>query len=920
MRNRALLLSLVLVLALCGGVVTAGAGPSDGTAQATSGQELHTVSAPETLTASNPGTLTASNPGTLTASNPGTLTASGQEAPTLLSSPTTADSSATNADSLPEEQIAVSYTFDVDGEDPLTGSVTVEIPDAYQDRDGEFQIETFGLQVTSTEGFDGGGSTYTWDGETDEAVLSFETDVTRAIHFDGYDAYHAEDWALGLFGIDASYVEDGQAYDDAIVESTAPGTPEATVGAWMTFVGAHDTTAIDTGGQTVTLVVPEGSERDDHDELVAAIEDGGHDLRVGARSAEVVAIAAPDPIREGGLAYLHGDFWTHESAPIHTWLHEYVHARQGYQTAESAAWLTEAEAEFYPNLMFLEHDHPIDVPGTEFEEFQRVLGYDEDVDDPTNYEDVTLTDPETWEGTLADYRKGALVLAALDAEIRAATDGERTYADVTREFNAHDGVVDHDVFVETVEAVAGEPMDAFVDRYITGEEIPDPPTDPDAYGTWDEFDVSLAATLGEVAVSPGEDVTVPVSVTNDGTDPAVGVEATADVPDGWSVVDADGGTVSEGTVTWTEGELAPGDSIDGSITLLAPADADGIDDLELQVTDADENHVQTGVEGDTVTPPEAAIDAPAVAVAGEEVTIDAGENGADGAIERYEWDLTGDGAIDEETTEPTVPTAFETPDEREVSVTVVDEHGFADTATAEVLITDVPTVSIDGPTTPVADEPVALEAIVENEIGATTVTWELPDGSEVDGDQLEHTFEPGTHQISVTVTDEHGAEATATHELTAVEAPDIEIDAPETAVADEPIAIGAVVDADGVYTVEWQLPDGTQATGATVDHTFDAGTHVITAVVTDEYGAEAFSEHEITVEADETTDDADADVGDDTADSSDQSEDEAADGAVNEEPTETGDDWLADATPGYSVASALAALALAALVVVRNQG
>jgi PKD repeat protein len=74
-------------------------------------------------------------------------------------------------------------------------------------------------------------------------------------------------------------------------------------------------------------------------------------------------------------------------------------------------------------------------------------------------------------------------------------------------------------------------------------------------------------------------------------------------------------------------------------------------------------------------PPNASLDAPANATAGEPTTFDAGNSTDDRGIEAYRWDFDGDGTVEDETSDPVVDYVYETGGTVEVTVTVVDSGG-----------------------------------------------------------------------------------------------------------------------------------------------------------------------------------------------------------------------------------------------------
>ena len=130
---------------------------------------------------------------------------------------------------------------------------------------------------------------------------------------------------------------------------------------------------------------------------------------------------------------------------------------------------------------------------------------------------------------------------------------------------------------------------------------------------------------------------------------------------------------------------------------------------------------------------------------------------------KYEWELSDGTELEGDGTEPCLCTAptFEEPGLHEVQLTVTDRFGRQSSTTHRVLANDVPEATIE-----VVDrdgDQVTLAANVTDEVGATEVTWTFPDGTEVTGQEVTHTLEPGEHEIELHVVDEYGAEAESEH-------------------------------------------------------------------------------------------------------------------------------------------------------------
>ncbi|ELY66190.1 PKD domain-containing protein [Natronococcus jeotgali] len=86
--------------------------------------------------------------------------------------------------------------------------------------------------------------------------------------------------------------------------------------------------------------------------------------------------------------------------------------------------------------------------------------------------------------------------------------------------------------------------------------------------------------------------------------------------------------------------------------------------------------------------PVAHLTAPASTQVDATVGLNASDSIDDQCVETYEWDLTGDGEVDETTESPELEHAFEEAGAHEVTVTTVDAAGQSDTASATVEVAE----------------------------------------------------------------------------------------------------------------------------------------------------------------------------------------------------------------------------------------
>ncbi len=293
-------------------------------------------------------------------------------------------------------------------------------------------------------------SALTWErsnmGAHPTATLEYEVNLRqRRFEQDGQNYAVTDDWALvplpvSSFG-DISYRYDTDLEIKRITHNLLAGDT-GTAGSSFVYTGEYEDSETRVDGESIRLVVPDHVTVDSS-ALLERIARAADRLSVGGRTTEttsgdtasyeagdpeVTAFVVSDPIRDGGFSRA-SDFCVHEDAVTAEAgtapLHEYVHTRQRYQPASTLEWTTEASAEYYAErLSWLEGT-------TTYENLrQAVLRHDE------TPRGVVLAEFRTWSGTKADYNKGALVLAALDAEIQTATGNRETLEAVFERLNA----------------------------------------------------------------------------------------------------------------------------------------------------------------------------------------------------------------------------------------------------------------------------------------------------------------------------------------------------------------------------------------------------------------------------------------------------------------------------------------------------
>lgn len=362
-----------------------------------------------------------------------------------------------------ESTVNISYTYRRLPEQPMVVEVTMRL-DAAASIDGlgiQFRNESTVLEAT---GLARNGTTYELnDGSTAEVV--YRTPINST-----FLGTTGDSWTLvghlpptintgsGIHVVENVFV-DGEGY---VANSAGAGyTP--------VLIGEHDIYRRTIDNETIELVVPAGvSLLYGPERTIEALANASRSLDVGGANGVVSAIATPE-IVEGysreepvNTAIQPGEslILVEAEATLSAWIHEYVHTRQPYKpAAENMRWLSEGSARYYEVLLSVEQGH----------ENWRTLG---EVFEQAADENGVLAEPDTWSGLTA-YAKGALVLAAIDREIRLATNGKRTLQDVLRRVNGANSTLTVDEFIRIVRDVGGDTAATTARKYTTTRALPD---------------------------------------------------------------------------------------------------------------------------------------------------------------------------------------------------------------------------------------------------------------------------------------------------------------------------------------------------------------------------------------------------------------------------------------------------------------
>ncbi|MEF8784824.1 MAG: hypothetical protein V5A45_02745 [Haloarculaceae archaeon] len=358
-------------------------------------------------------------------------------------------------------QTQTTNNIDIDHEFRLTptepGQVavqwTVDIPDSVPELSVTNPPPT--AQTVDETGFERVDGQLRWhedDQSTRAPSVTFIQSVNETTDDGNLKYADTGDWALikrpPQANIEYSYYEDpGQ----PTVTRTNRTAGEGVSSNAMVYLGPYEMTNESAHGQQFRLVVPEAAtlteEPEDIFDSVAAASDT---LRVGDRDETVTMFTAPTSVSWGVAGLQRGDnaFYTVANrsvdAPDNTWVHEYVHTRQDFETTNATRWVIEASAEYYGAQLTLQQGR------IGFDAFAASLGVGAD----RRFDDVTLAVPTTWHDA-ADYNKGGLVAGDIDRRIRLATDSEASLQRVFQRLNEHESSITQRRFVQAVERAGG---------------------------------------------------------------------------------------------------------------------------------------------------------------------------------------------------------------------------------------------------------------------------------------------------------------------------------------------------------------------------------------------------------------------------------------------------------------------------------
>jgi PGF-CTERM protein len=360
---------------------------------------------------------------------------------------------------------SVTLTFEYRVPDVVTG-LRVGIP----------VLSIPGITVAGTDGFERTeAARFRWDTETTRPSVTLRLAVGDELG-SGVRGVDRGDWAL----VSQPNTRVQVRTDDRPLRTTSFGVASGEPGyasSHLAYLGAHERRTVPVADEEATFVL--GAADADPTRAAAFLATANEHFDFGVRRDRVTVFVLPlndDATTGVDAATVDTAFWVgraglriDDTGAVFT--HEYVHTRLGTVGVDDARWLTEASAEYYGHLFALN-----DGVG-DYESFRSGLRATEYAPDRQS---AVLSNPETWRGTTAQYDKGAHVLAALDAEIRRRTDGDRTLRDVFA--GRSEPFRDYRAFrTAVIELTGDDSLGPWLDSYVTTDALPPLPENPRYY-------------------------------------------------------------------------------------------------------------------------------------------------------------------------------------------------------------------------------------------------------------------------------------------------------------------------------------------------------------------------------------------------------------------------------------------------------
>ncbi|EMA20775.1 hypothetical protein [Haloarcula argentinensis] len=362
-----------------------------------------------------------------------------------------------------DRSIAVQYT--IDREPNQTGHVRVTATIERPRHVTGLSVRTpAGTTVHRADGLQSDGDRWRLSGDARTAQLTYTVPVGLSTTF-GQRTADTHNWTL-LARQEVSlrarwrwHVGPRPTWNESL--ALAPGQ-SGVAGRTAAYIGPHETETRTVDGDRITLIVPAASDlRPNRTAVLDSISHAKRASTAGTDHDHIRVFVAPNELAPGGYTPSNGasdvivNAGERVRTPVNVWVHEYRHTRQTFETTPAMDWLSEGSADYHTAAL------TYSAGGIDEDQFRDRITTE-------RHETADLTQPDSWDGPGAQYHKGTRVVAAIDARVRQATDGNQTFETILDRLTRRGERMTLRLFAETVSAVAGDDLDAFVRQAVTG--------------------------------------------------------------------------------------------------------------------------------------------------------------------------------------------------------------------------------------------------------------------------------------------------------------------------------------------------------------------------------------------------------------------------------------------------------------------
>ena len=468
----------------------------------------------------------------------------GIEAPTEQSSHSAAE--------YPEQVTSTVTVEQTEDADVAEFTVDFTVPDTK--RQFSFFVDS-DVTVQDTTGFEKQSErTYTrYDMDTTNSPsMTYTADITDTANEHG-DYGSGSNWVFGGSPyIEAVWVNSDNTVDrmkplsEQHSETVSVDVTDGVAGANTAYFGEYTETEIGER-KDITLIVPDSVEPPDTPEEIERVLNT-YDDQTGFQGTDSIQLFISPVESGGGHAFFNGDMVVGHSESVtdvnNVYVHEYTHTQQTYTEADEVQWTSEAFAEYFGIKA----------------SYQQGISSADDAEQALEREGSgELNDPSSWEEEV-NYRRGARVMANIDAEIIHETDGEKTLADVFYQLNSESDLspdaepVTEDKFISTVNEASGADLESEIsDQTGTSKSV--------QLGDWAETVPQETASETVERDEPTDQETDPGVETETSTDDmteevTVGIQVTPEVKLGMTGLDSIGGCSLAGNLCTNINQVA----------------------------------------------------------------------------------------------------------------------------------------------------------------------------------------------------------------------------------------------------------------------------------------------------------------------------------------------------------------------------